>query len=267
MLRAQFMTDRQREAVLAPVNERLDQVALLLNLISEQGQLSDRAKAVAFRVKDRDALRRALQEEMGRHDWEAAMALAEEIERAFGYKGEADRLRAEVRQRQDETMRSAIDEVVSIIDQQTRTEQWNSAIREAEKLIVTFPENEQVKNLPLEIDTRRQAFKRQLRTHWDEAVARHDVDGSIDALKRLDPYLTPAEAEEMQETARGVFKEKLNNLSADFANAVHEQRWTDAVQAGEIVVRDFPNSRIAQEIRENLANLRQRTTEPVAAGA
>jgi hypothetical protein len=103
---------------------------------------------------------------------------------------------------------------------------------------------------------------------WDEAVARHDVDTSIEALKRLDPYLTPAEAEEMQETARGIFKEKLNNLSADFARAVHDQHWTDAVRIGEAVIRDFPNSRIAQEIRQNIEGLRQRGHgEPAAVGA
>src|SRR5207244_11742589 len=38
-LRAQAMTDRQREAALTPVNERLDQMAMLLNLLSEQLQL------------------------------------------------------------------------------------------------------------------------------------------------------------------------------------------------------------------------------------
>jgi hypothetical protein len=71
----------------------------------------------------------------------------------------------------------------------------------------------------------------------------------------------------MQETARGIFKEKLNNLSAQFSSAVHEQRWADAVRVGEAVIRDFPNSRIAQEIRENIENLRQRSGEPATAGA
>lgn len=268
-LRSQAITPRERETMIAPINERLDQLALLLNLLNEQAQLSDRAKAVAYRIKDRDALRRAVQEELGRQDWEAALSLADEIERAFGYKAEADRLRGEIRERQDETMRNAIAEAAAIIDAHTRTEQWNAAIRDAEKLIAMYPDNEQVRNLPLEIDVRRQTFKKQLRTQWDEAVARHDVDASIEALKRLDPYLTPAEAEEMQETARGIFKEKLNNLSADFGSSVHEQRWTDAVRVGEIIIRDFPNSRIAEEIRQNIDNLRHRvhSPEPATVGA
>lgn len=265
-IQSQRITDHEEHY--KPVTERLDQIAMLLNLINEQEQLSDRAKMVAFRVKDRDALRRAVQEEMGRQDWEAALSLADEIERSFGYKSEADRLRGEIHARQQEIEKKVIADVVAVIDRHTRAEQWNPALREAEKLIQTLPHNEQVKNLPLEIDVRRQTVKRQLRGQWDEAVARHDVDGSIDILTRLDPYLTPTEAEAMQETARGIFKEKLNNLSAQFASAIHEQRWAEAVQVGELVVRDFPNSRIAQEIRENIENLRQRSTaEPATAGA
>ena len=269
MLKAQTISARERESMLMPINDRLDQLALMLNLLNEQAQLSDRAKAVAYRIKDRDALRRAVAEEMGRQDWEAAMSLADEIERAFGYKGEADRLRGEIIGRQEETKKNAIAEAVAIIDAHTRTEQWNQAIRDAEKLIAVYPEDEQVRNLPLEIDVRRQTFKKQLRGQWNDAVARHDVDASIESLKRLDPYLTPAEAEEMQETARGIFKEKLNNLSSEFSKAVHDQHWADAVRIGETVIRDFPNSRIATEIRQNIEGLRQRLSapEPATVGA
>src|SRR4028119_987222 len=110
-----------------------------------------------------------------------------------------------------------------------------------------FPDNEQVKNLPNEIDQRRQAHKKQLVDSWNEAVARHDVDGSIEILKQLDNYLTPAEAERMEETARSIFKEKLNNMGKEFAAAVQEHKWQDAIRLGESIVRDFPNSRIAQE--------------------
>src|SRR5579884_3812605 len=74
---------RSREEMCGPISERLDQMAILLNLMSEQQLLSDRAKAVAFREKDREALRRAVQEEMGRQDWEAAEALADDMERLF----------------------------------------------------------------------------------------------------------------------------------------------------------------------------------------
>lgn len=255
-----------REEMFQPICERLDQLAILLNLMSEQQLLSDRAKSVAFREKDREALRRAVQEELGRHDWEAALALAEDMDRSFGYKGEADRLRTEIAERKQEIVRKQITEVVQSIDKHTRNEQWNNAIREAEKLIQAFPDNEQVKNLPHEIDNRRLAHKKQLLQNWHDAVARHDVDGAIEILKQLDPYLTPAEAEAMQETVRGVFREKLNNLGAHFASSYKAERWHEALQIGEQITSEFPNSRIAQEVRERMEILRKRAGEPATAG-
>ncbi len=248
---------------LSIVVERLEQISVLMNAISDQQLLSDRAKAVAYREKDRDALRRAIQEEIAKQDWDAAMALADDIESEFGYKSEANRFREEVRNRRQEAVRKQIQEVVAVIDRHTRSEQWNGALREAERLMGMFPDNEQVKNLPVEIDARRQAHKKQLLDSWNDAVARHDVDGSIEILKQLDTYLTPAEAEGMQETARQVFKEKLNLLSKQFADAVRDHKWADAMRVGEAVSREFPNTRIAQEVREKMETLRQRANEPL----
>ena len=195
---------------------------------------------------------------MGRLDWDAAASLVNEMERAFGNKAEANRLRKEINDHRAELVRKQINEVVQVIDKHTRSEQWNAAIREADKLIQQFPDNEQVKNLPHEIDNRRQAHKKLLLQTWHDAVARHDNDGSIEILKQLDPYLTRVEAESMQETVRGVFKEKLNGLGAQFGNAVKEQRWAEAVRVGEAITKEFPNMRIAQEVRESFDSLKKR---------
>jgi hypothetical protein len=254
----------ERESVVQPMIERLDQMSILINTMSEQQLLSDRAKAVAFRVKDREALRRAISEEMAKQDWEAALALADDIEKSFGYAGEAARVRAEIDQRREETARRQINDALGTIDRHTRAEQWSAALRESERLMQMFPDNEQVRSLPVEIENRRQAHKRQLLSSWTDAVARHDVDGSIEILKQLDTYLTPAEAESMQETARSVFKEKLNNLGKQFSSAVQDHRWVEAIRVGEAVIREFPNSRIAQEVRENMESLRQRAAEPAS---
>lgn len=254
----------ERAAAIEPVIDRLDQMAILVNMISEQQLLSDRAKAVAFRVKDREALRRAISEEVAKQDWEAALVLADEIEQQFGYRGEALRVRQEIDQRRREAVQRQVNDALGTIDRHTRAEQWSAALRESERLMQMFPDNEQVRNLPVEIENRRQAHKRQLLTSWTDAVARHDVDGSIEILKQLDTYLTPAEAESMQETARSVFKEKLNNLGKQFSTAVQDHRWIVAIRIGEQVIREFPNSRIAQEVRDNMDSLRQRAAEPAS---
>ena len=248
-----------------PASDRLDQVVALLRTVTEQQLISDRAKHVAFRDKDREAIRRAIQEDIGRQDWDAATKLADDMEREFGHKAEADRFREEIRLKCQECSLKQVDDALVAIDRHTRAEQWNSALREAEKLLASHPDNERVRNLPREIENRRQAYKRQLLDSWHEAVSRHDVDGSIEILKQLDTYLTPKEAEGMQETARNIFREKLNTLGKQFATSVQEHRWGEAIRVGDAIVRDFPNTRIAQEVREKMDVLRKRAAEPEAA--
>ena len=45
-----------------------------------------------------------------------------------------------------------------------------------------------------EIENRRQTVKKRLRDTFMQSVDRHEVDEGIEILKRLDNYLTPAEA-------------------------------------------------------------------------
>ena len=245
---------------LTPMNDTMDQMSVLLNLISEQQLLTERAKSVAFREKERDTLRRAIQEEIARQDWEAALALAAEIETSFGYKSEADRFRSEITQRRGELVRRQINDAIAGIDRHMRAENWGPAMREAERLMAVYPADESVQRLPQDIETRRQAHKRQLLESWHDLSNRKDYDGAIEILKRLDTYLTPAEAESMQEAARAVFKEKLNSLRGQFSTAVKDELWAQALQIAEEVIRDYPNTQMAKEMRDTLPAIRERAT-------
>lgn len=258
-----------QQQLLTTTTDRLQQLAVLIELIGEQQLLSDRAKAVAFREKDRDALRRAIQDEMGRQDWEAALALAKGMEQEFGYRQEADRFREMINERKREVTRRQVAEAITVVDRYTRSEEWSAAIRESERLLGLYPEEPQVKALPQEIESRRQAHKKRLLESWNDAVKRHDVDGGIEILRQLDLYLTPSEAESMQEVARTLFRDKLKALRDEFAKAVQEDHRADALCLAEAIVRDFPNSGIARELRDKMPSLRQRASEaapaPVAA--
>jgi hypothetical protein len=258
---------KHQEALMTALTDRLEQLSILLNLVSEQQLLSDRAKQVAFREKDREAVRRAVQEEMAAHDWDAAFVLANDIETSFGYKQEADGLRAEINARRSEIRRRELAELMAPIDRHIKAELWGAALQEAQDLMRQFPGEQQVQRLPEEIENRRQMRKTQLRESWQEAVNRHDVDGSIEILKKLDLYLTPAEAESMQEIARNVFKEKREGLRTRFALAVQEHKWAEAIRLGDEIIHDFPNTRIAQEVREKMDALRQRAENPEASPA
>jgi hypothetical protein len=256
----------QAEKSFSAINERFEQFSILLNLITEQQLLSDRAKSIAFRDKDADALRRAIQDEMHKQNWEAAESLAAEMEGSFGYKHEADRLRDEILNRRQGLVQKQIADVATIVDRHARGESWPEALREAQKIAQQFPDVPQAANMPTEVENRRAAQKQQLLDSWNDAVTRHDVDGSIEILKRLDMYLTPAEAENYQQTARGVFKEKLNLLRTQFSVAVQDRKWTEAITLGETIMRDYPNTQMAKEVRDMLDNLKSRANgiEPAA---
>jgi hypothetical protein len=252
---------------LIALNERVEELGMIITLVSEQQLLSERAKSVAFREKERDTLRRAIQEELAKHDFEAATALANEIERSFGYKQEADRFRQDIVAKRSEVVGKQVNEGIAVIDRHCRGEQWEEAYREADRLIQLFPSEDRVRRLPNDIEARRLELKRQLMTRWRESISRKDkdVDGSIELLKQLDSYLTPAEAEGLQDDARSVLKEKLNSLRQQFSAAVQAHNWAEAIRNGEMILRDFPNTRLAEEIREMMEVLHQRASgmEPV----
>lgn len=254
---------------LIALNERVEEFGIMLTLISEQQLLTDRTKGVAFREKEREILRRAIQEEVAKEDFEAAAALASEIERSFGYKQEADRLRADILQKRREIVGKQIDDSVAVIERYCRGEQWSQALGEADRLMQIFPSEERVRRLPSEIEGRRRQLKQQLMARWRESISKKDkdVDGSIELLKQLDNYLTPAEAESLQDDARSVLKEKLSSLRQQFSAAVQAHNWVEAIRAGEAIVRDFPNTRLAGEIGEMMEVLHQRASgmEPVRA--
>jgi hypothetical protein len=242
--------------------ERLQNVSVILNEINENTVLSDRAKAVAYREKDRDALRRAIREDIAKRDWEAALILADDMERIFGYRQEAIKFREDIHRAQDDIVRRQVNDGIGVIDRHCRAEAWSDALREAERLMNAFRNDPQVMNLPHEIENRRQNTKRQLQEAFQDALNRKDNDGAIEILKKLDLYLTRAEADVMQDTVRNLFKEKINDLRTLFALSVQDHRWGEAVRIGELIVRDFPNSGIAQEVKGRLDALRQRAAEP-----
>ncbi len=250
----------ERTNLTRTLTDRLHQIAGLLTTLSERQLLSDRAKSVAYREKDRQALRSAIREEMNAKDWDAAFVLANEMETQFGYTQEAAVLRVEINQNRTEVIQRQISEAATAIEEHCRSERWSHAMREAERIVLIYPNEEQATRLPREIENRRQAHKKQLLDSWKDSVTRNDIDGSIEILKRVDPYLTPAEAASMQEAARGIFKERLNNLKDRFSKAVHEEKWNDALRLGDLIMREHPNSRLALEVRDTMETLRQRAS-------
>jgi hypothetical protein len=250
-----------------PIRELMQRMDAALHRLGEQQLISERAKEISFRTKEREALRQAIREEISRRDWEGAIRLVEEMEKEFGYKQEAETCRQEIFQEREAETRKVIAEGLAVIDQHCHGEQWALAKDEAERLRNLFPLDAQAARLPGEIEARRQEFKKQLRQTWEDAVTRHDVDGSIEILRKMDQYLTSLEARELQEAVRQVFKDKLLSLGQQFTLAVKDRGWAEAARLGELIISEFPNSRMATEVREKIELLHQRAGEEQAVPA
>jgi hypothetical protein len=61
----------------------------------------------------------------------------------------------------------------------------------------------------------------------------------------------------LQEAARDIFRTKLHNLGVQISIAVTEKLWSGALNIGEQIIKEFPNSRMSEEIRGKLDVLEQ----------
>ena len=214
--------------------------------------------------RDLSALRTAIREDMDKGDFEAATMLVSAMEERFGYLAEANHFRDQI----DETSRAAIDarvrDMTERVEVLMQKHDWPLALRESERLAKQFPSHDDARRLPSRVHDARDAHKRELLKEWKDAVAGDDVNRSIDLLRQLDQYLSPSEAEAYKESARDVFKKRLQQLGSQFALQVHDKHWNEALRLGRQIVDEFPNTRMAGEVRERLPILQEKAQQPVA---
>jgi len=68
----------------------------MLEAVAENTRISDAAKSLARRDQELDALRETIRDDIRKEKWDAALTLIDEMERRFGYKEEAERVREEL---------------------------------------------------------------------------------------------------------------------------------------------------------------------------
>lgn len=234
-------------------------------MIAENSGLSEWAKRIVYREKDYEFLRDTIHSAIVRQDWEAAEHLIRDLETHFGYRDEAARMREDLEQARrataEERIAAALKRFESLCDQR----KWDQARSECERLGTLFPGYKAIADLPRELERRRQEVKQQLLKEYEQAVRNQDVDRAHSLLFALDRYLIPSEAEPLKESARSVFRARLEQLKARFTIAVAHKEYASAVEAGEHLLREFPNSGYAQEIAKMLPMMRQRAGQSLSA--
>ncbi|XAL99659.1 hypothetical protein OT109_19025 [Phycisphaeraceae bacterium D3-23] len=239
----------------------------LLNSINERLLLSETAKRIAYRHEDIDLLRSTIKTDIQNHDFDAALVLVNEIGSTYGHKEEAEEYREQVIYARTTEMETKVDRALAKLDETLARHDFDSAGNEALKIQRLYSDSPRVKDVHRKVSHARDQYKHDLEREFLEAAKVDDVDRAMDLLKVLDRYLSEQEAGPFRETARGIIGKKRENLGVQFKIAIHDKEWLRAVAVGEHIIREFPNTRMADEARGMLDQLRERAAGQRAASS
>jgi len=259
-------TLKDNSAKLEQVAQSLSDITEGLSEISRSSRLSESTKAIAFRDTERDSLKEAVLIKLDQHDFEAADELIDEIAQHHEHSDLATDLRKIAELKQKASHNDRIEEYVRQIEALLCDYQWSKASVRIEGLINAYPGSERALGLRGRLHTCKEKHKRELLSTWDAAVKREDTDKGLQTLKELDAYLTPNEALALKEAAKDVFRNKLHILGVQFSMAVADKDWNVALGVGEHIIADFPNSRMAEEIKTKMEVLKQNVQYHVMSG-
>ena len=79
-------------------------------------------------------------------------------------------------------------------------------------------------------------------------------------IKEMDHLLSEAESEQFMEVARGVIGKAKENLGVEFKLAIQDRAWDRASIVGQRIIDEFPNSRMAGEVRDHIDTIRERAS-------
>jgi len=247
---------------LRQLNVRVDELYRCVRDMSDHAALSNDARRVLNRQGERDLLRRAIEEDVANRNWDAAMVLVKELAEGFGYRADAEEFRRRIEQARSETLDREVTEAVAYLDGLIIQRRWEAAYADAARIQRLFPYSPRVEGLRVRVQSAQEAHKADLERRFLVAAQEGRVDDALALLKELDNYLTPQQAEPLRELARGVIGKARDNLGAQFKLAVQDRRWREAARIGERIIDEFPNSRMAGEVRDVIDGVRAR-----AAGA
>jgi hypothetical protein len=240
---------REYGAKLDNISEILMRQNTLLHQLTQASHLSDAAKEIMFSETDQMELAEAALSKLHQHDFDAAATMIDTMEQTPRYQQLGAKLRKMAEKYRTATEDGRIHQATSHIESLLDQLRWTQAANQIQNLIKVYPYSDRAKTLFSRLQERKAIRKGDLLNEWDRAIDAKDPDRGLEILKELDQYLAPIEALALQESAKKVFKAKLDNLAIQFKNAVTEKDWKTALDIGKQIVTGFPNSRMASEIR------------------
>ena len=233
-------------------------LAETMTSLNETIVLSDDARRVINRRKERDLLCKAIEEDIQIQDWDAGLVLIRELAERFGYRAEAEQFRTRIDSARAQTHDKAVHEAIRGLDELISDHKWDEALSEAARISRVFHEAPQVDGLRHRVISARDRYKQNIERRFLQAAKEEEIDVAMDLLREMDHLLSEHEAEQFREVARGVIGKARDNLGVQFKMAVHDRAWDNASIVGERIIEEFPNSRMANEVRAMIDQIRER---------
>lgn len=254
---------RRRMTMNAEMGKKVDQLTVAIRHLTDSAALSDDARRVLNRQAERDLLCRAIEEDINHQAWDAAIVLCNELADRFGYRSDAEEFRARIELSRHEVQERRVADAIARLDGLIVQRRWDVAAREAMRVQRLFPDSPRVEKLRDRVEQARLVYKQDLeRRFLDAASTPTRIDEAMTLLKEMDAYLTEEEAEPLREVARGVIGRARENLGAQFKIAVQDRQWGTAAVVGRRIINEFPNTRMANEVRGLLDQILARANSP-----
>jgi len=239
---------------------QLDRITHAVENFSQEQGLSEGAKRVIHRRQERELLRRAIEQDILAQDWDAAMVLVKELAERFGYRADAEEFRSRIERVRAQNLDRQVVDSLAHLDDFIRNRQWADAYAEAARIERLYPDSHRIDNLRARVDEARRKYRKELERRFLLSAEHQRIDEAMELLKELDQYLTRAEADQFQEVARGVITKSRDNLGVRFKLMVQDHQWSEAIAVGNQIIEEFPNTRMATEVRDLLPELRNRAS-------
>lgn len=118
-----------------------------VNRLQEYQSLSDDARRVLNRARERDLLVRAIEEDIASEDWDAAVVLCNELANRFGYREDAEQFRQRVEQARSETRDRNVAAAIAALDGLIVQRRWEHGIAHAESIQRLYPDSSRAAGL------------------------------------------------------------------------------------------------------------------------
>lgn len=250
-------SERAKPRTRTPTSEQIDELTKLVRSISDSANLSEEARRALNRANERDLLVQEIENKIARQDWSAAEVLTTELAERSGFPEEADRLRKRLEEARAEVRDAAVVEAISYLDGLILQRRWDVAFADAARIARLHPESPMAKDLVHRVEHGKDMVKAELQERFLAAAQHNHGTEAMSILKDLDTYITEQEAEPLREIARGVIARTRDTMGAEFKRFVQEKQWRQAAELGERIIAEFPNTRMAEEIRQVIEGVRE----------